>query len=290
MTEAMRPYLRDRKLDVPLRNKDDSVALILEWFLHGINEVEVPDRIAGQLEDAQYNRELYEKLGWQEERHFDVVSSFWSVFACAVIVEVHENVYPCSRRYYTFPDYVGYFTPRISGGKMGFGKGKDRNPSFEEKYFSNEYPAIRKVVDGTVASYPKLKEFAALTHSVANFSPCPAAPFNGAKGTSPRVHDFLPLFADFIETHGTPAVPEMGQSWKSWLIRNRERLFLESYYEVYTASDGSEHIRGIPFFDGQSLTQPLPQTKEEVTACLDEMVRRIYDRAETMSDFASLKR
>lgn len=30
MTEAMRPYLRDRKLDVPLRNKDDSVALILE--------------------------------------------------------------------------------------------------------------------------------------------------------------------------------------------------------------------------------------------------------------------
>lgn len=45
-----------------------------------------------------------------------------------------------------------------------------------------------------------------------------------------------------------------------------------------------------PFFDGQSLTHPLPQTKEEVTACLDEMVRRIYDRAEKMSDFASLKR
>ena len=101
MEEATRPYLRDRKLDIPLRNKDDSVALILEWFLHGINEVEVPDRIDGQLEDEQYNRALYETLGWQEERHFDVVSSFWSVFACAVIVEVHENVYPCSRRYYT---------------------------------------------------------------------------------------------------------------------------------------------------------------------------------------------
>lgn len=290
MTEAMRPYLRDRKLDVPLRNKDDSVALILEWFLHGINEVEVPDRIAGQLEDAQYNRELYEKLGWQEERHFDVVSSFWSVFACAVIVEVHENVYPCSSRYYTFPDYVEYPTPRISGGKSGSGKGKYRNPSFEEKYFSNEYPAIRKVVDGTVAAYPKLKELAALTHSVANFSPCPAYPFNREKGISQRVHDFLPLFADFIEADGTPAAPERGQSWKNWLIRNRERLFLESYYEVYTASDGSEHIRGIPFFDGQSLTHPLPQTKEKVTACLDEMVRRIYDRAEKMSDFASLKR
>ena len=67
-----------------------------------------------------------------------------------------------------------------------------------------------------------------------------------AKGTSPRVHDFLPLFADFIEARGTPAAPERGQSWKNWLIRNRERLFLESYYEVYTASDGSEHIRGIP--------------------------------------------
>ena len=111
-----------------------------------------------------------------------------------------------------------------------------------------------------------------------------------AKGTSPRVHDFLSLFADFIEARGTPAAPERGQSWKNWLIRNRERLFLESYYEVYTASDGSEHIRGIPFFDGQSLTHPLPQTKEEVTAYLDEMVRRIYDRAEKMPDFASLKR
>ena len=58
MEEAMRPYLRDRKLDMPLRNKDDSVALILEWFLHGINEV-VPDSIDGELEDEQYNRALY---------------------------------------------------------------------------------------------------------------------------------------------------------------------------------------------------------------------------------------
>lgn len=111
MEEAMRPYLRDRKLDMPLRNKDDSVALILEWFLHGINEVEVPDRIDGQLEDERYNRALYETLGWQEERHFDVVSSFWSVFACAVIVEVHEERVPLQQTVLYVPGLCGISHP-----------------------------------------------------------------------------------------------------------------------------------------------------------------------------------
>ena len=74
MTEAMRPFLRDRKRDVPLCGTEDAVWRIMEWFTSGSS-------IQGQLEDAQYNEPLYAQLGWQDERHFDVVSSFWTVFA-----------------------------------------------------------------------------------------------------------------------------------------------------------------------------------------------------------------
>ena len=300
MTENRSPYLRDRKLDVPLHNKNDSVQLILEWFLHGIEEVPLPHRIGGQLEDMPYNEKLYETLGWQAEQHFDVISSFWSVFACAVIVEVHANTYACRRQFYKFPDYINYFTPWISGGKTGTGKGRDRNPSFPEKYFSAQFPVIRKIVDGTLASFPKLREFAALTHSVANFSPCPPPPFNRTKGTWLRIHDFLPLFVDLIERQSGETSPlpnrycthtispEVLREWKRWLIQNRERLFLEGYYETSVDAEGNRHICGIPFFSGQSLSHPLPQTKEEVSACLDEMVRRIQARAEKMSGFAPL--
>ena len=293
MTEAMRPFLRDRKRDVPLCGTEGAVRRIMEWFTSGSS-------IQGQLEDAQYNEPLYAQLGWQDERHFDVVSSFWTVFACAVIVETRENkAYARSRRYYTFPDYVNYVTPWVPGGKYGSGSGEKRTLSFPERYFMR--PAIGDVVDSTLASFPKLREFASLTHTAANFSPCPPAPFNTAKGISLRVHDFLPLFTDLIETHGgetlrlrdrfrTTIPPERLQSWKNWLIQNRERLFLESYYETYEDADHCEHIRSIPFFAGQSLSHPLPQTKGEVEACLDEMVRRIYERAEKMAAFAALER
>ena len=134
MTEAMRPFLRDRKRDVPLCGTEDAVRRIMEWFMSGSS-------IQGQLEDAQYNEPLYAQLGWQDERHFDVVSSFWTVFACAVIVETRENkAYARSRRYYTFPDYVNYVTPWVPGGKYGSGSGEKRTLSFPERYFMR--PAI----------------------------------------------------------------------------------------------------------------------------------------------------
>ena len=37
--------------------------------------------------------------------------------------------------------------------------------------------------------------------------------------------------------------------------------------------------KGIPFFRSQSLDRPLPRTEEELTECLDEMIKRIRVRA-----------
>ena len=43
--------------------------------------------------------------------------------------------------------------------------------------------------------------------------------------------------------------------------------------------DHTAHLKGIPFFRSQSLDHPLPRTEEELTECLDEMIKRIRVRA-----------
>ena len=84
----------------PKDNKD-SLQLIFRFFTGNVKN----------LEQKSHNQELYEMLGWQDEMYFDVISSFWTVFACAVIMEVHDNkAYSRTAKYCCFPDYKTYFT------------------------------------------------------------------------------------------------------------------------------------------------------------------------------------
>lgn len=282
--------LQDKKEDLPLSGKDDPIELIMEFFASD-------DQTIGHLENLPYNREIYEELGWQNEKHFDVISSFWTVFSCAVITEVNGNsAYSRSKRFYRFPDYIYHHVPWVPGGKNGYVRDGEKQLSFPEKYRNPEFEGIKAVVTSTVSSYPKLKELAALTHSAANFMPCPSVPgtrentYNHMKGIGERVHDFLPLMVDFIERHcgdeafraqvgGVTVDGETLRGWKQWLISNREVYRLEDYYECCTDERNVTQIKGIPFFQTQSLDDPLPRTAGEVAQCLDEMVRRIQNRA-----------
>ena len=144
-------------------------------------------------------------------------------------------------------------------------------------------------------SYPKLNELATLTHSVANFMPCPSFPYNSAKGLVKKMHDFFPLFIDLIDAHckqgksitfydhGEQAQVEVEvetlQRWREWFISNRGKYCLEDHYYIYTDENGEGRIKGIPFFKSQNLSHPLPCEENEIVECLDEMVKRIRVRA-----------
>lgn len=292
MVDKMQLLLHDKKEELQLKNQGDSInknqknpiKLIMEFF-------STNNKTIGDLENSKYNQDIYENLGWQDEKCFDVISSFWTIFACAVIREVHDNKeYGQSKRFYNFPDYINYSTPWIPGGKNGYinDKGK-RQDSFPERYL--KLFRTMSIVNSTISSYPKLNEFAMLTHSVANFMPCPPSPYNAAKGLVKRVHDFIPLFIDLIDAHcelGESVTNrecqfevnlETLQSWKNWFVSNRRKYCLEDYYYIYTGKNNIEHIKGIPFFKSQSLSNPLPRTKNEIEECLDEMIKRIYARA-----------
>ena len=108
MMDKMQLFLKDKKEELPLRNNRDSIKLIMEFF--STDKSDITD-----LEKPIYNQESYQNLGWSGEC-FDVISSFWSVFACAVIREVNDNKeHSRSKQYCNFPDYINYFTPWIPG-------------------------------------------------------------------------------------------------------------------------------------------------------------------------------
>lgn len=292
MTSEIQLFLKDKKEELLLGYKDDAIKLIMKFFSSKNENIE-------DLEKFRYNQDMYKKLKWDKEKHFDVINSFWTVFSCAVIREVHDNKeYSRSKRFYNFPDYICHETPWIPGGKNGYkgedGKWKD---SFPERYL--KLSGTRTIVNSTIKTFPELNELAAVTHSVANFMPCPPNHkeynYNCMKGKAQRVHDFFPLMIDLIEqscnnkdfsikTHGVTVDEEIAQAWKDWFISKREIYCLEDYYDVDTDSKGMKHIKGIPFFKKQNLNYPLPLTEDEVTKCLDEMIRRIKERAYKLSN------
>ena len=292
MIDEIQPFLKDKKEDLFLANEGNSIKLIMKFFSTKNKDIE-------DLEKLIYNQNMYKNLKWDNEKHFDVISSFWTVFSCAVIREVHDNKeYHRSKRFYNFPDYICHSTPWIPGGKNGYEKDGEWQDSFPERYLKRS--GTISIVNNTIMSYPNLNKLAALTHSVANFMPCPPNPneyentYNCMKGLRERIHDFFPLMIDLIEKHcndkefrytvyGVTVDEKILQAWKDWFISNRERFCLEDYYYVYADAENIKHIKGIPFFKSQNLSNPLPRTKNEIMECLDEMIKRIYIRAFRLS-------
>lgn len=284
--------LHDKKEDLIISEKKNSIELIMEFF--STNDSNISD-----LENPKYNTDAYDELGWKEEKNFDVISSFWTVFACSVIREVNDNKeFARSKRFCKYPDYINYSTPWIPGGKYGYKNFHGEHvDSFPTKFLN--YTGTKTIVDSTIKSYPKLNDLAGVCHSVANFMPCPSSPYNAAKGIVKKLHDFLPLFVDLIDGHCEDKTPvkfvdnqgnlmeislEMLQCWKKWFVSNREKFCLEDYYYIFVDKNSIEHIKGIPFFKTQSINNPLPREKGEMEECLDEMVKRIYVRAFRLTD------
>ena len=284
--------LKDKKKDL----LQDPLKLIMVFFAVNGNELEV----------IECNQGAYEELGWKNEKNFDVISSFYSVFCSGL-------AWTCSGKTCTdygmkrtgkWQKYPPFIIDKNGVFKVFYTNPKQNSPDY---HFMKKKILANKILDSeTIYSnvckelIEKIKEYAdlaALTHSVANFMPCPPG-FNKAKGLVKGIYDFFPLFIDLIDAccetgksityydydkEITVAAKDI-QHWKEWFIANREKYCLEDYYDIYTDRNHIKHIKGNPFFEKQSLEHPLPIKVGEITECLDTMIWRIQERANRLSE------
>lgn len=123
--------------------------------------------------------------------------------------------------------------------------------------------------------------------------PCPGYPYNLIKGCLTDVKDYLNLMVDKIQAcidsnedliyysgkYKNTLKLEKLNEWKNWFIKNQKAYHLVDYYFIE-----NDKIQGKPLFKKQSLLYPVPLKKEEIRNCIKEMVRRINNRANSISE------
>lgn len=229
------------------------------------------------LENTNFSKGMYENIYSERYTSFDVINSFWTVFTCGLVIAnkaLLENN-QLNVQYYTFREDAKtvlllnkYFSSKW----------------FADTYFSrNNESDIKKIVNKMREDFPQIDILASICHTIANYSPCPIAPFNAAKGTCNDVKDFLPLMIDKIEkciefsenlVYMDNIIPfDDLRDYKNWLINNQQHVFLDDYYDVINGKMKGKHL-----FDGQSLDNPLPMNAELLRECLDSIINRTYNR------------
>ena len=292
---SMKELLKDRKTDENIKNiiykntpkdlkdKDNHFNRLMRFFA-------LEDK--PHLEKKEYNECTYKKLEWFNENHFDVINSFWITFACALINSSKYSLYKIKNNFPCIGKDGGMSKKTYALKFLGL----HENPSEKLQNFANK----------TIEENSQLKEFSSLCHSVANFTPCPNG-FNIVKNSAEitlnkkvlQSRDFLPLMIDLIEecyalektryNEETRSISfDTIEKWHDYFSGTdkdagdvRTKYCLEDYYYIYSdpINPDIKHIKGIPFFENQSLEHPLPLKSTEVEQCLDEMVKRIHIRA-----------
>lgn len=274
------------------------------------------------LENRPVAKALYEKLGWNSEYH-DVINSFYTTFACSLVAyseseeapsfgEIHDGLnkdnklkkiirnWECSL--FGFGDKTN-LKIAMCGGLKDISKKAYANKVLEkwnlqhvilEKYFFDS--SNNKVLS------EKVLELTPLCHSAANFMPCPSKyeegkkSYNQLKGILNDVRDYLPLMIDKIQQCIDKNQPlkysvdgkedEVSLStiecWKNWFEDNYEKYFLEDYYVIHE-ENGNKKLKGKPLFKNQSLSYPIPKTKEEIEECIKNIILITNRRADSMA-------
>ncbi|MCR5836981.1 MAG: hypothetical protein K6G88_10790 [Lachnospiraceae bacterium] len=277
-----------KKIIDPNNNAVSSFELIMRSFNYFLSS----NHSLGKdydYEKREASMQIYKLLGWNDEKSFDVINSFYIIFKCSL---VYSNVLSKNTQTsYCFDK--GVFCYRNKFGYTPIGKKKHIEKINDEE--TTCHKAIYSTFINEDKNAKKIEKLAALSHTVANFCPVPNAKFNIMKGC--MAYDFLPLFVDKIEDcicNNTSMCCEIKQDgkikkidadikevtkWHEWLVNNKDKYALSDYYDV------SEHKRliGNPLFKNQKLDNPLPQNQEEVGVCLDNMIERIYNRADYLN-------
>ena len=229
------------------------------------------------LENSKYNEKQYKLLGWRDSTNFDVINSFWTVFSYWLIYNIgsKESCFKYDEDIFNYYSGERFKYCKISKGKLyeKFLNGKNMNC----------HPCLKQIQDTEL-----LANFAELTHSIANFMPCPDH-YNSDKGILEDVRDFFPLMINKIqkcvnkpENQTEKENWNKWHEWHKWFADNCEKYKLGMYYRV-EEKENERIIVGKPLFKGQSLENPVPKNKEETDECILNMIKRIVERAYLLS-------
>ena len=147
MLDALQPFLEDKKQTLALDGGDDPVRLILAYFSTDNENID-------ELEKLKYNQALYRRLGWQDEAYFDVISSDLDGGDLPPFRLEQDGAF---KALFRLPD------PQYTFVKKKTLAGKMLRPA-------TIYSAVSRELLARKSQY---RELAALTHTVANFRPCP---------------------------------------------------------------------------------------------------------------------
>lgn len=257
----------------------------------------------GDYEKSSLASQVYQCLNWEGYYDYDIAIPLWKTLTSAMVecssrkgleiknkdklLYIMENG---SIQYYVYnPDADFYSYEYLSKQNLG-------------KKYSDKGTIHHEALVKVVRRYPQIETYCITSDSVANFMPCPAQPYNSAKGILGKSQDYFPLMIDYIQyefdliqsenkdnsdiicrTDNFVVMVKDIKDWHEWFIKNREICFLEEYYDIVEDELKQLTIRGIPLFKAQSLNAPLPKTKEDIEECLLNEIRITNNRASKMA-------
>lgn len=252
----------------------------------------------GDYENSVLAESAFIRLGWSSISK-DIINSFWGTFTYALVKLSEENTWTysdvskgqCTDSVYSFDNDFNITYCAWNPKTKIWGEYPLSKKVFGTKYFLHGNIHQEKA-QFLLEEFPEFKEFSNICDSIANFMPCPGYPYNLVKGCLTDVKDYLNLMIDKIEDcidsnkdliyysgkYKYTIKLEKLNEWKNWFIKNQKAFHLTDYYLIE-----NDKIIGKPLFENQSLSYPIPLTKEEIRNCVKETVRRIKNRANSIS-------
>lgn len=262
---------------------NNSVYQIFKRYTLGIADYE-----NNELTEAIFNR-----LGWSN-RYKDTIFSFFRIICAVIEVYSDSNIIRLDNgsiiKFYYNNNMLNY---KIDSKKSD--KYKYTKSILYEKATENGQ-SLKKLIDLIFADteiFDLLKKLAKITDSLSNFTPHPGYKFNQSKGLLTDVADSLNLMIDKIQecidnnaelVYGDKYNEKVGinelKKWKEWFITNQSVYCLNNFYMVTKEN----RIKGIQLFNGQSLSKPLPRTRDEIKEYLAKIIKLLENRGEMMNE------
>lgn len=283
----MTKYIEDMKNYDGLNGYKNAIARMMKRYELG----------KGSYEYSVWAEKLFVEMKWESATK-DIITPFWEIFTAALVNYSFRNEFVRGkwrrenvRPTYIFVDNSIYYRTEYNkrDNEIGFPLSKAK---MGLKYHEGSTVHL-KYVEAVILEFEELIELSEITDSMANFAPCPESPFNTLKGLLPEVSDFLNLMIDkiqycldekvgieYADFKGNVYYAGIGQikEWHNWFKENRERYYLQDDYDI----DG-EMLIGKSLFLGQSLSNPVPETAEEIHECANNIIRIIRNRENLMS-------
>jgi len=269
------------------------------------------NKTINNLERREVVNTIFNKLEWVESGR-DVINSFWMTFKTGVVISSQYELYTFNDNNYA----------DIRNGKKKFANKYLGKANYDAVGLQEYANATRNhfEFDRIASTYHCVANFMPCPRN--HFNEAKGTCYvevniNNHKRKINLVNDYFPLMIDFVQkaksenlynnedhllykfeesgieylgivyyedyskNQNVPIKRDMIDEWYKWLSKedNITEFALEDYYYI----DEYNEIKGKPLFHYQSLSYPIPKSRDEVKECISEIIKRINDRATSMA-------